>query len=73
MSRREQGNIGVLEVVVQGEGEADSFGATEVAAFTNELPIRDVMRGKAAREVADPLIDLSKRLPHDTLPKSRLA
>jgi DNA-binding transcriptional ArsR family regulator len=62
----------VLELVVPGERETDTFGATVVTALANELPARRMMRVDLRREVADLAVHLSEQLAHDTLSESRL-
>ena len=72
MAGRKEGNAGVLELVVTGERKTEALGATVLAALTDEFPARRVMRVDRGGKVADPAIDLSQQLAHDTLRKSRL-
>jgi len=62
----------VLQLVKPGERETDTLGAILLAALTNELPHRGVMRVDLGREVADVAIHLSQQPAHAILPKSRL-
>jgi hypothetical protein len=57
----------VLEVVVPRERETDTLGATLLAALTNELPARNVLRVDLRREVANPPVYPSEQLSHDML------
>jgi hypothetical protein len=72
MARRKENNAGVLELVVPGERKAEALGATLLAALTDELPGRRVVRIDRGSEVADRAIDLSEQFAHDTLQKSCL-
>ena len=72
MARRKEGNAGVLELVVTGERKTEALGATLLAALTDELPGRRVVRVDRGREVPDGAIHLSQQLGHGTLLKSRL-
>jgi len=72
MPGREDCDVGVPELVVSVESQAETLAATLLAALTNELPTRRIPRVDPGREVADAAIHLSKRLAHDTLLKSRL-
>jgi hypothetical protein len=72
MPGREERKVCELEFVVPGERETDTLGATLLAALTDELPRRRVMRVDAGREIADVAIHLSQRFAHDMLTKSRL-
>ena len=72
MPGRKEHTLGVLELVVPGERQPDTLGATLRTALTDELPTRRVLRVDVGREAADPPIHLSQQLAHDMLPKSRL-
>jgi hypothetical protein len=72
MPTREQHTLSVLELVVPGERETDTLGATVLTALAYELPARRIMRVDLRREVADLAVHLSEQLAHDTLSESRL-
>jgi hypothetical protein len=72
MAGREEGDTGVLELVVTGERKTEALGATLFAALTDELPGRRVVGVDRGREVPDAAIHLSQQLAHGTLLKSRL-
>jgi DNA-binding transcriptional ArsR family regulator len=72
MPMREQHTVSVLELVVPGKRETDTLAATVLAALTNELPTRRIIRVDLRREVADLAVHLSEQLGHATLTESRL-
>jgi hypothetical protein len=72
VSRCQKGEVGVLELVVSGESEADPFSAIPLAALTDELPGRRVIGVDLRCEVANAAIHLVEQIAHDMLLKSRL-
>jgi hypothetical protein len=72
MPRSEQRAVVVLELVVACERETDTLGTTLVAALTDELPARSVLRVDFRRQVANSPVHFSEQFSHDMLSKSRL-